>query len=87
MIEGNSKKSPAIYWKLLRHKLIDFLERISYLKLDLDTMLKHTLFPKTCSTSPFFKKFIKAVKQKDTKTVKEKLFENKYIVHHFDHVI
>ncbi len=82
----NKSKFPGYYWRLIKTKIIDFFYKITSLGLDLETMRKKGLFPKTCCVTNAFKVFMKVVKEGHLILTKERLMDDKYLVYQFDFV-
>ena len=66
--------------------MMQFFYRMTYLGLDLGSIKKLGIFPKTSCTTQTFKKFILASKEGHYTSMKDALLDDRYLVYHYDFV-
>ena len=71
----------------MRPKVIEFTFKLTLLNWTIDDLERYRLFPKESNSTPNFKKFLRLVKDGQFAAARAMLFEDRFLVYHFDYVI
>lgn len=80
------RKVPKLYWVIMRPKILNFIYKLCLLDLTLDDIQQYKLFPTEPNLSLKYKKFMKLVKSGQVSLARDVLFEDRFLVYHFDFV-
>lgn len=71
----------------MRPKLLEFVYKLTILDLTIDDLQDFKLFPKDPCLTKNFKKFLFLVKTGQVSLAREVLFNDRFLVYHFDFVV